>query len=208
MYLPELFSVTDAQEIDLLLQQVRLGCLVTRDGEGFFGTHLPMLFDPIRRTLTGHVAAGNPHPARSGDHEALVIFQGPDAYITPNWYPSKFEHGRVVPTWNYEAIHVTGSLAWRTEADWLRDQLSRLTARFEQTQSKPWALGDAPEDYIEKQLAAVVGVELSIREVKAKRKLSQNRQSADRMGVVAGLMASETPTDRLLAAAMHKATES
>jgi transcriptional regulator len=175
---------------------------VTRDGEGFFATHLPMLFDAERRTLTGHVAAGNPHPRRSGDDEALAVFQGVDAYISPNWYPSKFQHGRVVPTWNYEAVHVTGRVTWRTEPEWLRGQLERLTDRFEAGQSKPWAVSDAPEDYLEKQLAAIVGVELAIAEVKAKRKLSQNRQPADRMGVIAGLTASESPTDGLVAAAM------
>lgn len=156
MYTPELFAVTDPGEIDAVLSQVRLGCLVTRDEHGFFGTHLPMLFDPHARALTGHISLGNPHPGRAGDAEAIVIFQGIDAYITPNWYPSKFKHGRVVPTWNYEAVHVTGPLTWRTDSDWLRDQLGRLTERFERTQTKPWALSDAPEDYIEKQLAGAV----------------------------------------------------
>jgi transcriptional regulator len=202
MYTPELFAVTDPQEIDLVLSQVRLGCLVTRDEGGFFCSHLPMLFNAEGRTLTGHVARANPHPSRAGDAEAIMIFQGIDAYVSPNWYPSKVTHGRVVPTWNYEAVHVTGELTWRTDATWLQDQLARLTDRFEQSQAKPWALADAPTDYIEKQLAGVIGVELSIRKVEVKRKLSQNRAPTDRMGVAAGLAGSEAPGDRLVARAM------
>ena len=196
MYLPELFAVTDDEEIDFILANARLGCLVTRDADGFFGTHLPMLFDPARRVLAGHVARANPHPGRCGDGEAMAIFQGMDAYVTPNWYPSKLEHGRVVPTWNYEAAHVTGTLAWRSEPDWLRAHLAQLTDRFEKGRAKPWALADAPEDYLQKQFAGVVGVELAVREVKVKRKLSQNRASADRMGVTAGLLDSDDPGDR------------
>jgi transcriptional regulator len=198
MYLPDLFAITDPQEAELVLSSARLGCLITRDAEGFFGTHLPMLYDPERRLLSGHVARANPHPERSGDGEALVVFQGLDAYVTPNWYPSKFKHGRVVPTWNYEVAHVTGTLSWRPEAAWLRAHLEALTQRFERAQAKPWALSDAPEDYLQKQFAAVVGVELQVREVKVKRKLSQNRTPADRMGVAAGLLDSDDPGARRL----------
>lgn len=204
MYTPELFALTDREDVDQMLSELRLGCLVTRDDQGFFGTHLPMLFDAKRRVLTGHVALANPHADRSGDAEAIAIFQGVEAYVSPNLYPSKLEHGRVVPTWNYEAVHVTGTLTWRTDAEWLRDQLSRLTQRFERTQDNPWALSDAPEDYIERQLAGVVGVELEIREVKVKRKLSQNRAPADQLGVAAGLAAGDRPADHLVAAAMAR----
>jgi len=202
MYLPELFAVTDPAEIDFVLGNARLGCLVTRDISGFFGTHLPMVFDPDRRVLAGHVAGANPHPDRSGDREALVIFQGMDAYVSPSWYPSKLKHGKVVPTWNYEVAHVSGKITWRSEPEWLREHLSQLTERFEKSQARPWAVSDAPEDYLLGQLAKVIGVEMEVREVLVKRKLSQNRTPPDRMGVVAGLIGSDSPVDRLVGAAV------
>ena len=127
-----------------------------------------------------------------------------DAYVSPNWYPSKFKHGRVVPTWNYEAAHVTGRLTWIDDPAWLKAQLALLTDRFERAQAKPWALDDAPDDYIERQLAGIVGVELAIREVRVKRKLSQNRAPADRLGVTAGLSGSDAPGDQAVGAAMAK----
>lgn len=202
-----MFAVTDPDEIDLVLSNARLGCLMTRDGDGFFGTHLPMLYDAAHRTLAGHVSRGNPHPARSGDLEAIIVFQGMDAYVSPNWYPSKFQHGRVVPTWNYEAAHVTGTLIWQDDPVWLAAHLAQMTDRFERAQAKPWALSDAPNDYLERQLAGVVGVELAIRDVRVKRKLSQNRNAADLMGVVAGLTGSDDPRDKAMASVMASARE-
>jgi transcriptional regulator len=202
--MPEMFAVTDPDEIEFVLSNVRLGCLVTRDAEGFFGTHLPMLFDPARRVLSGHVAKPNPHPDRAGDGEALAIFQGMDAYVSPNWYPSKFRHGKAVPTWNYEVAHVSGSLGWRRDPEWLRAHLALLTERFERPQAKPWALTDAPEDYLQAQLAGVVGVELAVRQVQVKRKLSQQRSPTDRQGVIAGLFDTTDPGDRRVGEAMAK----
>jgi transcriptional regulator len=111
MFIPDAFAVTDRAEIDRVLAEAPLACLVTRDAEGFFATHLPMLYDSDRRVLRGHISRQNAHPRRASDGEALVVFQGVNGYVSPNWYPSKSEHGRVVPTWNYEAAHVTGPLA-------------------------------------------------------------------------------------------------
>lgn len=205
MHVPDMFAVTDKAEIDRILSGLALGCIVTRDDAGFFGTHIPMMFDAERRVLTGHLSRGNPHPQRCGDGEALAIFQGLDAYITPNWYPSKFEHGKAVPTWNYEVVHVAGRLSWREEMAWLRAHLDALTDRHERGQAKPWEVADAPADYLDKLLRGIIGLELDIREVKVKRKFSQNRAEPDRLGVIAGLTGSDDPAKRLMARAISEA---
>jgi transcriptional regulator len=119
-------------------------------------------------------------------------------------YPSKQDHGKVVPTWNYEVAHVGGKLTWRDDPAWLREQLAKLTARFEDGRPEPWAMSDAPEDYLSRQIAGVIGVELDVREVRVKRKLSQNRAVRDRDGVIAGLRDSSVPADQLLAAVMEE----
>jgi transcriptional regulator len=203
MYAPDMFAVTDPGQVEAVLANLRLGCLVTRDAEGFFGTHLPMLYDPARRVLSGHIARPNPHPARSGDGEAMAIFQGIDAYVSPNWYPSKAEHGKVVPTWNYEVAHVSGRLTWHDDEAWLRAQLAALTDRHERDSAAPWALGDAPDSYVTAMIKGVVGVELAVRDVLVKRKMSQNRSLEDRQGVVAGLSASGDTRDRQVADAVR-----
>lgn len=163
-----------------------------------------MFLDSDRRILTGHVANANPHPERQGDGTALVIFQGLDAYVSPNWYPSKVLHGKAVPTWNYEVVHVTGALTWRRDANWLLDYLIKLTDRFEQSQVNPWKVTDAPKYYIDRLINNLVGIEISVRDVQVKRKLSQNRSVKDWQGVVAGLLASDEPGDRVLGVAMSQ----
>jgi transcriptional regulator len=208
MYQPTAFAVTDTGEIEAVLANVRLGCLVTHDAEGLCATHMPFLYDAGRRVLTGHLARANPHWSRAGDTAALAIFQGPDAYVSPSFYPSKREHGRVVPTWNYETAHVHGRLTWRHEADWLIAQVSALSDHHEASRAVPWAVSDAPEDYVRKLASAIVGVELAIERVEVTRKLSQNRPEPDRMGVVAGLLASESATDRQIAQAVECASRS
>ena len=121
--------------------------------------------------------------------EALVIFQGPEAYVTPSWYPSKAEHGKVVPTWNYAAVHAWGTPRVIEDAAWLRDQIERLTASREGSRPQPWAVGDAPADYIDAQLRGIVGLEIPISRIEGKWKVSQNRSESDRRGVADGLMA-------------------
>ena len=118
---------------------------------------------------------------------ALAVFPGPDAYITPSWYPSKQEHGRVVPTWNYTVVHARGRVRFIEDADWLRNNVSQLTDKFEGRRAEPWAVSDAPDRFIDMQLKAIVGFELEIASLEGKRKVSQNREAADRAGVVAGL---------------------
>ena len=202
MYIPDAFAVTDPAEIAALLGGARLAVLVTHGAEGLFATHLPLIHDAAAGTLNGHMARTNPHRARAGDGEALVIVQGVEAYVSPSFYPAKAEHGRVVPTWNYEVVHVHGRLTWHEEADWLHANVAALTDRFEAGREPPWALADAPESYVAGMLRAIVGVELAITRVEAKRKLSQNRGEADRAGVIEGLAASPREGDRAVAAAM------
>lgn len=200
MYQPAAFAVTDPAEIEAVLLRLRLGCLVTHDEAGLCATHMPFLYDAKRQVLTGHLARANPHWQRAGAAPALAIFQGPDAYISPSWYASKRQHGRVVPTWNYEVAHVHGHLTWRHETEWLIAQVSALTDHHETARDAPWAVSDAPEDYVRNLTAAIVGLELSIERVEVTRKLSQNRPEADRTGVIDGLGASTVESERALAA--------
>jgi transcriptional regulator len=144
--------------------------------------------------LLGHIAIANDQwkTAQPGA-QALAIVAGPQAYISPSWYESKARHGRVVPTWNYEAVHLTGTIAFHQDPEWLRGFVTRLTERHERGRTHPWAVTDAPPEYIDGQLRAIVGVELTITTIEAKQKLSQNRSSLDRAGVVAGLAGEPGP---------------
>jgi transcriptional regulator len=189
MYTPPLFAVTGQDQLDQILENAGLGCLITHGPDGLFASHLPFVHDAADHRLRGHLAMANPHRRMAGGGEALVVFQGVDAYISPGFYPSKAEHGKVVPTWNYEAVHVHGRLVWHEDAAWLRANVAALTDRFERGRQDPWSIEDAPEPYIDAMLGAIVGVELRITRVEAKRKLSQNRNAADRAGVIEGLAA-------------------
>lgn len=177
--------------------------LVTSGAGGLFATHLPFILRRSRDTLgllQGHVARANPHHLQALDStEALVIFSGPDAYITPTWYPAKAIDGKVVPTWNYVAVHVYGAVRFTAEQRFLRSHLEELTRRHEADREHPWAISDAPADYIQQLERAIVGVEIEITRMEAKWKMSQNRSSADIDGVVRGLSASADPNDRILA---------
>lgn len=203
MYVPYTDAVSDPQELRIILNSLRLGCLVTHDTEGLFASHLPFLYNEVEQTLTGHLARKNPHRGRAGETAALAVFQGINAYISPSLYPSLLEHGRVAPTWNYEAVHIGGRLSWREDPHWLAGHLTALTNKFEAGREKPWRVSDAPADYLNQLLCGVVGLELKIETVEAKRKLSQGCNRADRLGVIAGLSLSGTAADLEVAAAMH-----
>jgi transcriptional regulator len=188
MYVPR-FNTMEADEARRLVAAVGSAQLITVAEDGYpAATLLPVLWDEDR--LVFHMARANPHwrSIRPGS-PALAVVSGAEAYVSPAWYPSKDEHGRVVPTWNYSAVHVTGRAEVHDDADWLRDAVTRLTDTHEQQRDAPWAVADAPDRYLDKQLRAIVGVELTIERVEAKAKLSQNRSDADRAGVVAGLAA-------------------
>ncbi len=172
-----------------LLREHGAGDLVTATAQGLVATMLPFVYDPDRGphgALLGHVARNNEHWRQAPVGEALVILRGPDAYVSPQWYASKREHGRVVPTWNYVTAHVYGELVVHDDVAWLDDLVRRLTTKHEAGQPQPWAVDDAPARFVAGQLRAIVGVEVVISRIEAKAKLSQNRPAADIDGVVEG----------------------
>jgi transcriptional regulator len=189
MYIPAHFAA-GPDAIDDLLTRPAAGNLVTFTSQGLLATLLPFVFEPSvgeHGALHGHLARNNPQWSEAAIGESLMIMQGADAYISPSWYASKAEHGRVVPTWNYSAAHVYGKLVIHDDPAWLRHHVRRLTDLNEAQSDRPWSVDDAPERYVSGQLRAIVGVELLITRIDAKSKLSQNRPAADIDGVVAGL---------------------
>ena len=189
MYIPEHFA-TDRQSVEALLGNLTVADLITVTDEGLLATFLPLLYDPSageHGSLLGHLARNNDQWRRAPIGEALVIAHGVDGYISPSYYASKAEHGRVVPTWNYVTAHVYGELIVHDDVEWLNGLVRSLTDRHEAERAHPWSVDDAPAAYFAGQLRAIVGVELRISRVEAKAKLSQNRPSADIDGVIEGL---------------------
>jgi len=201
MYNPEHFRETRSDVLHAFIDAHPLGALVTQRARGMTADHVPMLratLDDGTAVLRGHVARANPvHRELAEDASVLVIFSGPQAYITPSFYPSKQEHGRVVPTWNYSVVHVHGRIRFIDDARWLRDLVSQLTDRHEATRPAPWQVSDAPESYITRMLDAIVGLEIRIDAIEGKFKQSQNRDAPDRAGVAAGLARAAAPGDTL-----------
>ncbi len=191
MYVPNHFAETRVEVLHEALRSSGLFALVTRDGTGLDASHIPMLLDAAQGphgALLGHLARPNEQwKAVPDGSPALAIALGPDAYVTPSWYPSKRESGRVVPTWNYVAIHVHGTLRFFHDRERLLDLVTRLTERHERDRPHPWRVSDAPPDYIDGMLKGIVGVELSIGRIEGKWKASQNRSAPDQTGVVDGL---------------------
>jgi transcriptional regulator len=197
MYIPAHFAAGDAAVHELLARHGAAD-LITVTGEGLLATMLPFVYEQAageQGALYGHVARNNDQWRRPALGESLAIVRGPDAYVSPSWYASKAEHGRVVPTWNYVTAHVYGRLVVHDDPGWVEAIVRRLTAKHETAlsqdvaQSKCWSVDDAPRAFVEGQLRAIVGVELQITRIQAKAKLSQNRPAADVAGVVAGLTA-------------------
>ncbi|HVJ35730.1 MAG TPA: FMN-binding negative transcriptional regulator [Terriglobia bacterium] len=209
MYLPPHFTETDSERLRQTIASAGLVTIVTATDEGLEASHIPLHYDPTPAadgsapfgTLYGHLAKTNEQWRRfRTDIDALAIFQGPDAYITPSWYVTKQETGKVVPTWNYVAIHAYGRLKTFDDAPRLLDLVTRLTQRHEKTRSKPWSVQDAPADYIAAMLKGIVGLELPISRLEGKWKMSQNRSAADQSGVVTGLRdAGETEVAAVMA---------
>jgi transcriptional regulator len=192
MYVPAHFAASP-ETVQGLLTRPGAANLVTMTSRGLLATLLPFVYDPDaggHGALQGHLARNNPQWSAPAVGEGLAIVQGADAYISPSWYASKAEHGRVVPTWNYTTLHVYGRLVVHDDPDWLAGQVRRLTGVHEAGLDHPWSVDDAPGQYITGQLRAIVGIELVITRIEAKAKLSQNRPEADIDGVVAGLTAS------------------
>lgn len=228
MYVPAHFEMP-AEEVAAALGGITAADLITPTPDGLQATFLPLLYEPGTDStggaggtaaplgrLLGHVARNNPHwKSAAADpsgiaraDESLVIARGPDAYISPAWYPSKAEHGRVVPTWNYTTLHVHGRLVAHDDPEWLRGLVTRLTDRHEAAlpEHTPWRVSDAPAQYLDGQLRAIVGLELLITRVDAKAKLSQNRPAADVDGAIDGLRAIDPgdPTARAMRAAQQR----
>lgn len=203
MYTPRSFAIDDLQQMQQHMLDTRLAMVVTHGAQGLQASHLPLMLRPNEGpngTLYGHFARANPQWKELQEGaEALVIFAGADAYVSPGFYPGKAEHGKVVPTWNYVAVHAYGTARVITDAEPLLDLVSALTDRHEAGRAQPWKVADAPADYIDGMLKAIVGFALPIQRLEGKRKLSQNRSSADMAGVREGLAASPDAQDRALA---------
>jgi len=203
MYTPRSFAIDDLQQMQQHMLDTRLAMVVTHGAQGLQASHLPLLLRPDQGpngTLYGHFARANPQWKELQEGaEALVIFAGADAYVSPGFYPGKAEHGKVVPTWNYVAVHAYGTAQVITDAEPLLDLVSALTDRHEAGRAQPWKVADAPADYIDGMLKAIVGFALPIQRLEGKRKLSQNRSSADMAGVREGLAASPDAQDHALA---------
>jgi transcriptional regulator len=203
MYTPPSNAETRPDVLLDFIEANPLATLVTMTTEGLLATHLPVILDrspPPYGVLRGHIARANPHHRQTfAPGEALVIVLGPDAYISPSWYPSKLEHGKAVPTWNYIAVHAYGRLRFTDEPAFIRAHLEALTALHESRREHPWAISDAPADFIAGQERSVIGLELEITRLEGRWKMSQNRPPGDIDGVVRELSASPDPVDRYVA---------
>lgn len=204
MYLPGQFNEERLEVLLQAIREARLATLVTMGAEGIEASHVPLLLDPEPRpygTLIGHLARPNPQWSRATpDLQALAIFLGPEAYVSPAWYQTKRETGRVVPTWNYVAIHAYGRIQFFDDAERLLDLVTRLTAAHEGSRPQPWAVGDAPADFIHGMLKGIVGFAIPIERLEGKWKMSQNRPAADRAGVIEGLRREGGPAEAAVAA--------
>jgi transcriptional regulator len=193
MYLPPLFREDRLEILHELIRMHPLGLLVTAGSGGLMANPIPFLIEPGNSpngTLQAHMARGNPQWRELEDvEECLVVFQGPQAYVTPAWYATKSETGKVVPTWNYATVHAWGRPLVIDDERWLRRQIERLTESREASRPTPWQVGDAPEAFVASQIKGIVGLEIPIERIEGKWKVSQNRPEADRLGVVAGLRA-------------------
>ena len=206
MYVPDHFAAPGDAAVAELLDQHGAADLITATDSGLLATLLPFSYDPDRGergALLGHVARNNDQWRRPAIGEALVIVRGPDAYVSPTWYASTAEHGRVVPTWNYITAHVYGNLIVHDDVAWLSALVRRLTEKHESGKTPRWSVDDAPGSYISGQLRAIVGLEIVITRVEAKWKLSQNRSAADAEGVATALQAG-TPADQAVGEQMRR----
>jgi transcriptional regulator len=193
VYTPVHFAEQREPVLRELIKARPLATLIVSTPRGLDAQHLPLLLDETRASpgaLQGHVAKANLvwSEVASGA-EVLAVFHGPQHYVSPSWYPSKREHGKVVPTWNYVVVHARGTITWNTDSAWLRALLERTTSSQESPRPEPWRIDEAPASFVDRNIEAIVGLEIAVHELTGKWKLSQNRSAADRSGVVAGLLA-------------------
>ena len=202
MYIPRHFEETRVDVLHELIRAEPFGALVTLGAAGLEANHLPFELDAAAGplgTLRGHVSRANAVWKASSDVEALAIFQGPQRYVTPSWYPTKAETGKVVPTWNYVVVHAYGPIRVIEDPDWLLAHVGRLTDRHEADRERPWQVSDAPEDYVASLVRGIVGIEIAVTRLAGKWKVSQNRGEADRAGVTTGLRADADPASAAMA---------
>jgi transcriptional regulator len=203
MYQPPHFREDRLDVQHALIRAHPLGLLVTFGGAGLVANPVPFVIDPSASplgTLRAHLSRANAQWRDfDPDHEALVVFQGAEAYITPSWYEAKRQHGKVVPTWNYAMVQAYGRLRVMDDPEWLLGQISTMTAAQEAAQPEPWSVGDAPPPFVAAQLKGIVGIEIDITRIEGKWKVSQNRSEADRQGVSAGLRLAQDDASRAMA---------
>lgn len=211
MYIPPHHAMPDINDAYALMKAYPLGAWVTPSDDGLLANHIPFVLDPSRGrsgTLLGHVARANPVWKQLPDSApSVVMFQGPQSYITPGWYPSKREDGKVVPTWNYCVVHAHGVARAIDDREWLHEMLVRLTASNESSQALPWKVTDAPADFIDKLARAVVGIEIPIDRLVGKLKLSQDEALQDRLGTITGLVAEGTESAAQMASLVRQAID-
>jgi len=187
MYLPKHFEQHDPAALQALMREHPLAALVSSGADGITADHLPLEYDAASHTLRGHVARANPLWQHADGQPVLAIFRGPQTYITPSWYPGKAEHHKVVPTWNYAVVHAHGTLRAVDSPPWLHALVSRLTEHHEAPRAEPWAVADAPADFVQQTLRAIVGIEIPVARLVGKWKVSQHRSTAERENVAAAL---------------------
>jgi len=192
MFQPSYFKQTDKQQMLKFIQAYPMASLVSMSSQGLVGNHIPMLVVERKGqyVLQGHVARINSiWKDLDGSVDVLALFHGPNAYVSPNWYPSKKTDSKTVPTWNYVAVHVSGSISFYHDKTWLKNHLQNLSNTHEKRVNESWQLSDAPTDYIDKMLKAIVGVEITISDIKGNTKMSQNHSLQNRQGVAKGFTA-------------------
>jgi transcriptional regulator len=209
MFLPDHFRVEDIGEMHAMMRARPFAALVSSTATGLYGTHLPTVLknEGEYGTIECHLSRANPHwKDLARGEEAMMIFQGPDGYITPNWYATKAETGKAVPTWNYAIVHAYGRPAVKDETEWLKRHVTELSRQQERGEPRPWEVSDAPERYIDVMLRGIVGFRFEITRLEGKWKMSQNREAQDRLGVIDGLKARASGDDLEIAETVARKT--
>lgn len=207
MYIPRWFKEERPSVLQDAIDHNAFGTLVTTGRNGLLASHIPMILNRDQTTngaIQGHIARANMQWRDSiNEIEGLAMFMGPDAYISPSWYQTKEETGKVVPTWNYLAVHARGKVDFIQDPDWLRTLVTKLTSKFEGSNNGTWKVSDAPPDYIDQELKAIVGFEMPIRQIEGKWKMGQNRAESDRNGAIKGLRRRGSGHDYAVASEME-----
>jgi len=208
MYQPKSFQQDNVDEMKAMMKAYPLATLVTTGQHGTQANHIPLILKEVaagEHVLWGHIAKANPlWQELDNSASVLAIFHGPNGYVSPNYYPTKQEHGKVVPTWNYVAVHVRGRLGFIHEDKWKLEMLNNLTEQHESQQKDPWSVSDAPKEFTQSLLGAIVGFEIKVTAIDGKWKAGQNQPNKNRQGTIDGLSVSQNPADRKMAEVMAK----